>query len=429
MDTTREAQLPAKLRILFDPHRYKVLYGGRGGGKSHGIATALLVLGMNKPLRVLCARELQNSIRDSVHKLLSDKINELNFGSFYEIQQATIKGKNGTEFFFEGIKQNVNKIKSYEGVNVAWVEEAQTVSKNSWDILIPTIRAEGSEIWISFNPELEDDETYQRFIVNPPKDSVVVKMNWNDNPWFPQVLKAEMEELKIKDYNAYLTVWEGQCRQVVDGAIFAQELKACKDSNRITTVPYDKNYPVTVSWDLGWSDFTSLWFTQAIGERVHVIDCYQNQLQEISHYVTILQERGYVYKEDLLPHDANKTELGSGKSINEILSRLGRNVRVVPMLSKKEQIDTARRFFSRCYFDETKCGEGLNALRRYRYHFNEQTGVFSRDPVHDQSSHFSDAFIYSAVGYHENKKVESNHNRSSSLQRQINRNRYGAVIY
>lgn len=393
-----------------------------------GVAIALLLQGMEKPHRILCAREVQNSIRDSVHKLLSDQINIMRLGSFYEIQQATIKGKNGTEFFFEGIKQNVNKIKSYEGITRCWVEEAATVSKNSWDILIPTIRAEDSEIWISFNPELEDDETYQRFIVNPPKDSVVVKMNWNDNPWFPQVLKQEMEELKIKDYNAYLTVWEGQCRQVVDGAIFAQEIDACKKTSRITTVPYDKNYPVTVSWDLGWSDFTSLWFTQQIGERVHVIDCYQNQLQEISHYVTILQERGYVYKEDLLPHDANKTELGTGQSIAEVLRRLGRNVTVVPMLSKKEQIDTARRFFSRCYFDETKCGEGLNALRRYRYHFNEQTGVFSRDPVHNSASHYSDSFIYSAVGYREHKNV-TNKQKSSTLGRRIAQNRYGAVIY
>src|SRR3990167_8755411 len=415
-------QLPDKAQELFKPKRYKILKSGRGGGKSWSIARALLILGSQGVERILCAREFQNSIKDSVHKLLSDQIEEMGLSTFYKVAQTSIKGINGTEFFFEGIRSNINKIKSYEGISKVWCEEANMISKQSWDILIPTIRAEGSEIWISFNPELEDDETYQRFIVNPPKDSVVVKMNWNDNPWFPQVLKAEMEELKIKDYNAYLTVWEGQCRQVVDGAIFAQELKACKDSNRITTVPYDKNYPVTVSWDLGWSDFTSLWFTQAIGERVHVIDCYQNQLQEISHYVTILQERGYVYKEDLLPHDANKTELGSGKSINEILSRLGRNVRVVPMLSKKEQIDTARRFFSRCYFDETKCGEGLNALRRYRYHFNDQTGVFSRDPVHDVSSHFSDSWQYLAVGYRERKNV-TNTQRSSTLQRRIKQNR------
>lgn len=345
---------------------------------------------------------------------------------FYEIGQANIKGKNGTEFFFEGIRQNVNKVKSYEGIDLCWVEEAHMVTRNSWDVLVPTIRKENSEIWISFNPELEDDETYQRYVVNPPKESVVIKINYSDNPWFPEVLRQEMEELKERDHNAYLTVWEGDCRHVVDGAIFANEVDAAEKNERITTIPYDKAYPVTVAWDLGWSDFTSIWFMQKIGERVHVIDFYQNQFHEISHYVTVLQERGYVYKEDLLPHDAAKTELGTGKSIDEILTRLGRNTRVVPLLSKKEQIDEARRFFSKCWFDNENCKEGVNSLRRYRYQWNEQKGNFSRDPVHDNASHGADSFMYMAIGHNENRNL-SNKTQDSILRKRIKQNRYGAV--
>src|SRR5262249_44110905 len=153
---------------LFRPKRYKVLYGGRYGMKSWGAARALLMLGTQKPLRILCARELQNSIKDSVHKLLSDQIEILGLREFYDIQQTSIKGVNGTEFSFEGIRHNISKIRSYEGIDICWVEEAVLVSSTSWETLIPTIRKEGSEIWMTFNPELEQDETYKRFVKDPP---------------------------------------------------------------------------------------------------------------------------------------------------------------------------------------------------------------------------------------------------------------------
>jgi phage terminase large subunit len=149
---TVNAEFPEKLACLFKPNRYKVLYGGRGGAKSWGIARALLIMASNKPLRILCARELQMSIRDSVHKLLSDQIETLQLSGFYEIQNSSIKGLNGSEFSFAGLRSNVAQIKSYEGVDICWVEEAQTVSKGSWNVLIPTIRKDGSEIWVSFNP-------------------------------------------------------------------------------------------------------------------------------------------------------------------------------------------------------------------------------------------------------------------------------------
>ena len=167
------AEFPEKLSILFDKARYKVLYGGRGGAKSWGVARALLILGCKSTLRILCAREFQTSIKDSVHKLLSDQIYALGLESFYEITQNSIRGKNGSEFAFVGLKNNVANIKSFEGVDICWVEEAQTVSKTSWNVLIPTIRKEQSEIWVTFNPELESDETYQRFVISPPDHAIV----------------------------------------------------------------------------------------------------------------------------------------------------------------------------------------------------------------------------------------------------------------
>ena len=211
-----QAEFPVKLQPLFKKARYKVCKGGRGGAKSWGIARALLILAAKRPMRVLCAREFQASIKDSVHKLLSDQIQALGLTDFYEITQTAIRGFNGSEFSFIGLKNNPTNIKSFEGVDVCWVEEAQTVSRLSWNILIPTIRKEGSEIWVSFNPDLETDETYQRFIINPPKDAIIITINWSDNFWFPETLRLEKDALKERDINAYNQVWEGMCRKTVD---------------------------------------------------------------------------------------------------------------------------------------------------------------------------------------------------------------------
>ena len=153
LENHSQAEFPEKLSCLFEKARYKVLWGGRGGAKSWGVARALLIQGAAKQLRILCARELQTSIRDSVHKLLSDQIAELGLTSFYQITQNSIKGANGTEFFFAGLRSNVTQIKSFEGVDICWVEEAQTVSRASWNVLVPTIRKEESEIWVTFNPD------------------------------------------------------------------------------------------------------------------------------------------------------------------------------------------------------------------------------------------------------------------------------------
>lgn len=207
------AEFPHKLRFLFRPARYKVAHGGRGGAKSWGFARALLIQAAQRKLRVLCARELQISIQDSVHKLLGEQIDALGLGAFYEVQQATIRGHNGSEFIFSGLRSNATKIKSMEGVDICWVEEAQTVSAESWDILTPTIRKSGSEIWVSFNPDLDEDPTYQRFVVSPPPGAVVVEIGWQDNPWFPEVLRAEKDHLYSVDPEAAAHVWGGQTRR------------------------------------------------------------------------------------------------------------------------------------------------------------------------------------------------------------------------
>jgi len=393
--------LPDSMQMLFEPSRYKVLYGGRGGGKSHSMAKALLVQGMEKRHRVLCAREFQASISDSVHKLLSDQIHELGLSSFYEVQRSVITGRNGTEFLFAGLRHNIASIKSVEGCTRVWVEEAQTVSKASWDVLIPTIRAEGSEIWISFNPELDTDETYVRFVRDPPPDAIVEKVNWSENPWFPAVLRQELETLRERDHDAYLWIWEGHTKQVLDGAIFAGEIRAATADKRFTRVPYDAAKPVQTFWDLGRADMTSIWFAQQIGFEFRLIDFYQSRGFALDHYLKALQDRPYVYGTCWLPHDAKHELLASPRTIEQQMKDAGRTVQVVPRLLKVDQINAARTVFGRCWFDADKCADGINALRRYRYGVNEETGQYTKQPLHDDSSHAADAFMAFAVAMEE----------------------------
>jgi phage terminase large subunit len=407
------AQFPVKMASLFDKARYKIYYGGRGAGKSHSAAKALLILGAKSPIRVLCAREYQTSIKDSVHKLLCDQIDLMNLQGFYEVTQTAIRGKNGTEFSFVGLKNNVANVKSYEGVDYCWVEEAQTVSRNSWNVLIPTIRKENSEIWVTFNPELETDETYQRFVVRPPEGAVVQKINWSDNPWFPETLALEKDALKSRDPSAYQTVWEGLCRLTVDGAIFANEMQVAEIDGRITKVNYDPTKPVHAIFDLGWADSTAIWFLQFVGMETRLIRYHEDSQKTISHYLALMQTYGYMYDTLWLPHDAqNKTLASNGKSIEEIVRAAGYKTRIIERTPIVDSINAARTIFRNCWFDRENCYDGLQCLRHYRYEVDPETGQFSRNPLHDQYSHGADAFRYIGLMINEPKprrKVQNQH--------------------
>ena len=196
--------------LIDTPCRYKVLYGGRGSGKSHQVARALIVMATQKPLRILCTRELQKSIKDSVLKLLADIIIEHNLEHLFQIQTTTIRCTNGSEFIFAGLRNNPTEIKSMEGVDIVWCEEAANITKESWDLLIPTIRKDNSEIWVTFNPRFETDATYQRFILNTPDNCILKKFNYTDNPFFNATLRGEMELCKKLLYEDYLHIWEGE---------------------------------------------------------------------------------------------------------------------------------------------------------------------------------------------------------------------------
>jgi predicted phage terminase large subunit-like protein len=217
---TLRLEIPAKMRPFHSlQRRHKIARGGRGSAKSWSIARLLAVRGYVQPTRWLCCRETQKSIKESSHRLLSDQIQALGLGRFYEIQRDAIKGPNGTEFAFAGLKEHTaDSIKSYEGFDGAWIEEAHTVSDRSANVLIPTIRKSGSELWWSYNPEQDEDFVHQ-LAAQADEDTLVVDINWRDNPWFPQELEKERLKLQAVNDDLYQHVWEGKCRSLA-GLLF-----------------------------------------------------------------------------------------------------------------------------------------------------------------------------------------------------------------
>lgn len=392
-----DIKLPEKAEFLLDSARYKVLYGGRGGGKSWSMARALLQRGAKEPIRVLCAREHQSSIRDSVHRLLVDQIRALKLQAWYRVTAEAIHGVNGTLFVFAGLRHNINSIRSKEGIDVCWVEEAQAVSRQSWETLIPTIRKADSEIWVTFNPVLEEDETWQRFVVRPPSGAVVVKLTLDDNPHCPQVLIDEAADSKARDPQAWAHIWGGECRHNVEGAVYAAELAEARAAGRLTTVPYEPCAPVHCFWDLGWADSVTVWMAQSVGMEFRVIDFLSGAQKPIDWYVSELNKRAYVWGQDWLPHDAGaRTLAAAGRTIRGQLDLLERRTRLVERLPVADGINAARGVLGRCWFDQDRCADGLHALRHYRYAVGED-GRLTGQPLHDWSSHAADAFRYLAV--------------------------------
>jgi phage terminase large subunit len=402
-----EIQLPEKAQALFKPARYKCLWGGRGSAKSQSIARALLIQGASEKHKILCAREIQKSINESVHSLLEEQIEQLGLQAFYTVQKTQITGRNGTEIFYAGLRTNISNIKSIPNISRVWVEEAQTVSKASMDVLIPTVRAKDSEIWLSFNPELEDDYIYQNFVVTPPEDSIIVNMNWRDNPFFPEVLQKEMQSLRRKNEEDYQHIWEGKPRQAINGAIFANELQKAAMEQRLTKVPVQSGVPVHTFWDLGMSDNTAIWFVQIIGMEYRLLDYYEASGERMAHYIEVLAERAYNYGEHCLPHDADHEQLAAHATIKQQLQNalrdnpaLGKTVRIVPRIPKKAlAIDAARSIFDQCIFDKAKTQDGLACLRHYAYAVDADTGRVSKEPKHDAWSHGADAFLCFAQHY------------------------------
>ena len=432
--------VPRVFEGLYKPARHKAYYGGRGGAKSHAFAEALLAEGHLANHRVLCTREFQSSIRESVHHLLEQKIKEMGLGDAYKVNVQSIDHRyRDTKFMFMGMARNFDSIKSTEGITRAWVEEAATVTQDSWDFLDPTIRTPGSEIWASFNPRFKYDATSQRYIERPfpefrhgERYAFAQKVSWRDNPWFPDELKMAMELDRERDYEKYLHVWEGEYKVVTEGAIFGKQLTKAKRENRVCIFNIEPLIEVDTSWDLGKNDSTSVWCWQRVGKEKRAIWYYENSGEEIDHYCEVLDQwLKYTRKQidspsldfgtHYMPHDVDVKLLGMKNTRKKQFEDGGlRPIKVVPRIPvKQEAIQMARDMWPNVWIHKEYCSSmqpdwvlgynafpagGLDILANYRYEKDEEKNTFKQEPVKDWATHGADAFMQMAQANPKDKK-------------------------
>ncbi len=406
MSKKLDVDFPDKLLpLLFGSAPYKVAHGGRGSTKSWSFARALLLHGVAKAIRVLCIREVQKSIKDSVHQLLKDQIMVLGLEAIYEVKETEIVSRrNGTRFLFVGLSElTADSIKSYEGIDIAWCEEAHTITDRSWKILIPTIRKAGSEIWISFNPQLDTDPTYVRFVTDPPPGAIVVEMNWRDNPFWNDNLEAKrLEDQRRLPKAEYDNIWEGKCLPAVEGAIFFEEISSMEREGRICNVPHDPMLKTHLVFDLGVGGNMAISLVQKHTSEIRIINYLSgDEYPTLAHYSAALKEfKGYNWGKCWLPFsDGFSTSLQTGLGSDQILRKLGWQVakkEEVGNVDVEDGIRQARLVAPRVYIDKTHCVDYVNCLKRYRRHINKQT-MTATTPLPDDNAHVGDNFRYIAI--------------------------------
>ena len=398
-------RFPAAFQPLLKPARRKGVFGGRGSGKSTFFA-GYAVIEMLKGRSVLCVREIQKSIADSVKKLIENKIIEFDVQNNFDITENEIRClSSGAVCIFRGMQShNAASVKSLEGFDIAWVEEAQSLSSKSMTLLIPTIRKEGSELWFSWNPDRPTDAVDEMLrSTKASDDTIVVKANWSDNPWFPSVLELERVRC-LEDFpERYGHIWEGEYSTVLEGAYYARHLTDAQLQGRISFVPRDPLMKVYAFWDIGGtsskSDATSIWIGQFVGAEVRVLDYYEAVGQPFEAHVNWLRANDYEDCICVLPHDGRKHDQVYAVTPMGYLSEAGFAVEIVKNQgagAALQRIDAARRLFPAMRFNEKTTQGGRDALGWYHEKRDETRGI-GLGPEHDFASHGADAFGLIAV--------------------------------
>lgn len=416
MGKTIDLTIPEQYKELFQPSkawRHIVYKGGRSSGKSTQIAISRLLKGSQKKLRGLCTREIQNSIQESVYKLLCDKIDELGLNDWQKYNDKLVNSKTGSEIFFKGLHNNIQSIKSIEGIDWCWIEEAQSVSADSIMTLVPTIRKEGSELIWSYNPLTEHDPV-QELIVDKADDRTYV-LHVNSDA-IEQLLSKEIieerEKMRRDNPDMFAHVWLGQPLTSKTGTVFGKQIAQAEIDGRIGSVPYDASAGTYTAIDLGIGDSTAIWWFQLIGQEIHFIDHYESSGEELGHYISVIKNKPYNYTTHYLPHDAKQRELQTGLTRVEFFENNGiHNIEVLrPTNFQLGQDDInmiARPKFSKVWIDRDKCERGLKCLRAYHYEYDEKNKLLKDKPEHDWSSHSSSAFIYALIAAQESTETQA----------------------
>ncbi len=402
-----EIQTAPVFAPLLKPARYKGAFGGRGSGKSHFFAEALVEEAiLHRGLRAVCIREVQKSLKDSAKRLIEDKIETMGVGSYFQVREDRIVTPGDGQIIFQGMQDHTSEtIKSLEGFHRAWIEEAQTLSEHSLMLLRPTIRAEKSEIWASWNPRRKSDAIDVFLRSDPPENAIVVKANWSDNPWFPDVLEQERQDDLKKYPDRYEHIWEGDYIKVFSGAYYAKCLLDAKAEGRIGKLAADPLVRKRAYWDIGGAghnaDANTIWIVQFVGRDIFVLDYIEGQGQVLGYYVEELRNRGHGSALCVLPHDGVNANSITGKRFEEHLSDAGFETKVVPNQGRGAammRVEAARRVFPRVWFNEATTEPGRDALGAYHARKDTSRNV-DLGPEHDWASHGADAFGLMSIDY------------------------------
>jgi len=395
---------------LLSPARYKAAWGGRGSGKSWFFASMMIEDHLANPgMRSVCIREVQKSLKESAKRLLEATIEKfgLKEADGFRVLTDRIDTPGGGTIIFQGMQDHTaESIKSLEGFNRAWVEEAQTLSARSLQLLRPTIRAPGSELWFSWNPRRKDDPVDAMFRGGEaPTNSTVIKANWGDNPWFPDELEQERLDCLRDNPDQYEHIWNGDYVTVAEGAYFAQHLAKARAEGRIGVVAADPLMRLRTFWDIGGTgakaDACAIWVAQFVGQQIRVVDYYEAQGQPLAAHVAWLRSSGYDGCEIVLPHDGATHDKVHQVSYESALREALFPVTVVPNQgagAAAARIEAARRLFPSIWFNEATTEGGLAALGWYHERRDESRNI-GLGPEHDWASHGADAFGLMCVAY------------------------------
>lgn len=419
--TTLQIQTARAFVPLLAPARYKGAWGGRGSGKSHFFAELLVEEAIRRPgLRAVCIREVQKSLKESAKRLIEDKIAQYGVGHGFDLLTDQIKTPGGGVIIFQGMQDHTaESIKSLEGFDIAWVEEAQTLSARSLQMLRPTIRKEDSELWFSWNPRRKTDPVDEMLRgAEVPTGSVVVRANWSDNPWFPDVLEQERQDCLRADPDQYDHVWNGGYVTVVSGAYYAKALAEARQQGRIGRVSRDPLMTIRAHWDIGGTgakaDACAIWIDQFIGREIRVLDHYEAVGQPLAAHMHWLRSRGYDNALCVLPHDGVTHDKVFDVSYESALRDAGFQVAVVANQGPGAamlRVEAARRLFPSIWFNEATTEGGIAALGWYHEKKDEARGI-GLGPEHDWSSHTADAFGLMCVA-HEEPQIRTRTKRAS----------------
>ncbi len=414
---TAQIALPPKLRPIFlGPARVRGAYGGRGSGKTRSFAKMTAVRAYQESLAgrtgiILCCRQFMNSLDDSSMSEVKAAIrSEPWLEAHFDIGEKYIRTRDGkVSYKFAGLDRNNDTLKSKANILLCWVDEAEPVTETAWVKLIPTVREEDSELWVTWNPESDQSPVHKRFRLTAKPDEKIVELNWRDNPWFPHVLERERLNDKSDRPDSYEHIWEGDFVTVVEGAYYASQLTEARLEHRIGYVPEDKHLIIRLFADIGGTgakaDNFVFWAAQFVGLEIRWVNHYEAQGQPAAAHIAWLQSQGYTPERAKiwLPHDGATHDKVFSVSYESTFMDAGYEVVVVPNQGRGAalaRVQEGRHLFPRMRFDEENCRDGIKALGWYHSRKDKKRGT-DLGPDHDDSSHSADAFGLGCVVHEE----------------------------